>query len=335
MMNIFLFMTGLYNMLKKIVGKFNGNLLDFVSPFCSYITLFVLLIYKKLKKIQILVVLNYVIGDRVYALSFWSELCNKYGKDNVRFVTSDKYKELICECYYPEIKNTLFLKHYGVLMLFLQCLIVNNHCSLIARKHGIINSTASGYNKYRKNSNLSYRIMLSEIYNLPGDIIDYPIIKDYPICSISKLDEIKENNKVCIINPYSNSMSCDSLYFEIIVDYLNKKGMTVYCNLVQGQKPIKGSIPLYCPIEELYSICKKIPLFISLRSGILDYLISTGIDMFVVYTNKGDLAEWISKHFSLDEWNSNGNIEEVRLIDVSDENEFISVFDRFYKKVFE
>lgn len=95
---------------------------------------------------------------------------------------------------------------------------------------------------------------------------------------------------------------------------LRKKGYDVYTNVVGDQQSVEGTRPLDCPIFELYNICNEIPLFISIRSGIIDFCVSAKCKLFIIsfglrkfmtndfyYTNElkywqtGNVTEFIHK----------------------------------------
>lgn len=132
-------------------------------------------------------------------------------------------------------------------------------------------------------------ILRNDIYKLGDNApIEFPKVKNMPITSIDNFDAIC--NRVTIINPYSISMSNhDYSLFESIAEKLTENGYIVYTNVVGSQLPIKGTMPLNCSIFELYNICNKIPLVVSIRSGIVDFLITCQCKFFVVSFGKDNL----------------------------------------------
>lgn len=77
-----------------------------------------------------------------------------------------------------------------------------------------------------------------------------------------------------ILNPYSYSSKIPLSFFSDLADKLKSMGYSVYSNCAPGQKPIEGTIPLTVSIEELYHLSKDAECIISVRSGILDYVVS-------------------------------------------------------------
>ena len=141
--------------------------------------------------------------------------------------------------------------------------------------------------------------------------------------SIDNLDIIKD--KVVIINPYSTTMRYVTMtLYEKLCDILISHGYKVYTNIVGDQKPVEGSEPLQCSIEELYSIACNIPLIVSVRSGILDLLVNTNINMFVLYENvtKSRCYDF----YRLNAWHCQGVVEEIY---ISNKKILEQVPDRF------
>lgn len=132
--------------------------------------------------------------------------------------------------------------------------------------------------------------------------------------------------KIIVLNPYSYSSRISKenfVYFEKLAQHLlnyTGGGYTIYTNVVKDQLPIRGTKELRCGFPELMEIANHIPCIISVRSGVLDISVKSGVNMFVVYVN-----ELISpRQFSLNDWNAKGIVEEIGFNEfIKDEN-----FDR-------
>lgn len=132
-------------------------------------------------------------------------------------------------------------------------------------------------------------------------------------------------NKIVIINPYSSTMHHVTIaLYETLCDVLILRGYHVYTNVVDGQSPLKGSQSLRCSIEELFTIACNIPLIVSVRSGILDFLVSSNINMFVIYENVTKSKCY--DRYRLASWHCQGIIEEIY---ISDKKILKDVPDRF------
>lgn len=92
------------------------------------------------------------------------------------------------------------------------------------------------------------------------------------------------------------------------INQSEKDTYSIYTNVIGEQKPINGTQELRCSIYELFEVVKKSSLVISTRSGILDYLVPTDIDMFVIYEN---CSEKLKNMYHLSSWNRYGRIKEL------------------------
>ena len=85
-------------------------------------------------------------------------------------------------------------------------------------------------------------------------------------------------------------------------------------------------------MHELYSIACEIPLIISIRTGLLDYLIPSGINMFVLYgqTKVGDGGH--ENDYTLQEWKPESKLCEVWTSQKSDD-EIVQKFQEFLNNI--
>ena len=88
---------------------------------------------------------------------------------------------------------------------------------------------------------------------------------------------------------------------------LKSKGLTVYCNVCGNQKIIKGTLPLSCSVQQLYAIVSRADIVISIRSGILDYIVSQCKKIIAIYEDEG-----FYHFYSLDAWKAKAKIYEIR-----------------------
>ena len=95
---------------------------------------------------------------------------------------------------------------------------------------------------------------------------------------------------------------------------------------------IEGTLRLDCSMHELYSIACEIPLIISIRTGLLDYLIPSGINMFVLYgqTKVGDGGH--ENDYTLQEWKPESKLCEVWTSQKSDD-EIVQKFQEFLNNI--
>ncbi len=128
------------------------------------------------------------------------------------------------------------------------------------------------------------------------------------VTAIENFDEVCA--RVVVINPYSRSMHFRKSDFPLLsslAEKLSRRGYLVYTNTVGDQLPVKGTKELRCSLPELYAIAGKIPLVVSTRSGVLDYIVGSGVNIYAVYFG-GDLN---IDAFCLRDWECSGLIREV------------------------
>ena len=317
--------------MKRLYGRFNGKLFPILSYFgCYFVFVFLLLVKKKN---QIVLAPTAAIGDTLYIFSFlkslgeWAERENK----EILFFSSDRYKNIVETYDKPDLRIKIrYLKHVGFAHLFLLMIggckdhyFLNN----FSKKCGIFMPIPNAYKDYfsRNCKPTGTRHQLAHILGvslMPISLHNLPVV---PVKSVVDFD--KNKDKICILNPYSYSMYTSLLLFEKLAEELKKKGYIVYTNIVKGQKVIEGTFELDCDLRELYSISKQIPLIVSLRSGILDYLIPSSINMFVVY-NKWKVSFIQDEDYSLEEWQPKGIVYEAHSNSMSDD-EIVQKFQDF------
>ncbi len=141
----------------------------------------------------------------------------------------------------------------------------------------------------------------------------------------------KDKDKIIVINPYSFSQKRNRRLFEKIVSELNLMGYIVYTNVVQklGQTAIKGTQALDCSLDELYSIVQQIPMFLSVRSGVIDYMAGGKGNIFAIYIKEVTMKNY----YSLQELTSfndySGRVDEFAWMGKKDTNWVINRIKNF------
>lgn len=265
------------------------------------------------------------IGDLCYALSFIEDIKAKTNKKVVALT-----REYTCEALsaFPAVDKIIIMKSKDA-DFFYNCELpekmrpVFNGYSL---KQGVFICTplTEDIYDYIKNGKTNYIDILKEsLAELEPTHITYPVVPDIDIGRFS----FSDINKTVIINPYSNSLSVEKTdLFEKIAMLLNNKGYSVYTNTVGNQKAVEGTQRLECTLSELYNISGQCAAFISIRSGILDFMIGNGGRYISIY----DTA-WNNKFmeaYSLKGWNTESSVYEFLF---SRENELLRFIDTWLK----
>ncbi len=323
---------------KKLYGKFNGKFFTYVSVPGSYIALFFLLLKKKKK--QIIILPANAIGDCLYTFSFLEVLNRHVLQDHFQMViyVSDRYKKIL-ETYPVSLSNVVYLKHLGIkhlLLLMLSTSSLAPKSVIIAAQNYIYASYPMSYGRYIPKEIIGARNKLSYALRVPTNPILYHNLPKSNISAIKNFETGKE--RICIVNPYSSSMIFSGRLYKKICEMLKRKGFLVYTNVCGSQKAIEGTNPLHCSLEELYSIACDIPLIVSVRSGILDFLIPSGVNMFVIYETWKDKHNMVdpkvfATHYSLKEWLPKGMIQEIYMGAKSENEKILAELCSFLGKL--
>lgn len=283
---------------------------------------------------EIYILTNQPIGDTVYCLAYLNAFKrNNQNKTVVllgyrnRNTIYDLYKTSFDRIEYVDSVSNIVgsILHRKGLIKFL-------------KRFNIYTTYPYFYNKVPFNTGeTTLDVIKNELLPLPNNAkITFPSIPCQSVTSIDGFNEIK--SRVVVINPYSVTMSKINLtLFNNIVEYLTNQGYIVYTNALDNQDILPNTRRLNCSLYEFYEICNSIPLVISTRSGIIDYLISTSSNFYVIYFSVGTggtrwLANPIEKfynYFRLDAWETNNVCEHIYKTNNESLNHFIEYFNTF------
>ena len=160
----------------------------------------------------------------------------------------------------------------------------------------------------------------------PNAIPQFHSFKADRVTSIPHFE--KDCSKIIVLNPFSPSCHLgkrEISYLERVAQILQAKGYIVYTNVVQDRLPIKNTLELRCSLKEMLGIAEKIPFIVSIRSGLLDFIVKTNINMFVIYSENGVIRRDI---YSLKDWGCKGNITEVTYNEIHLDND-LQIFKHF------
>lgn len=271
-------------------------------------------VYKEIKKVQIdypdylIFVAVDGLGDICYHMAFLKTIKEKYQKKIL----------VICSCYsqllvslYPEIDRIISLKkgRERSYKFFVNSCYANQIFNNFNNRSNVYSCGHWQYYPFRVMhipGVTMFDILKCINYEIEDEmVITYPQV---PESDLSRF-EFRDWDKTILINPHSNFLNTDSSIFQEIANKLVNKGYDVYTNVSSVYNvPINGTRALSCTLTELYSILKKIRLFISVRSGILDFTINSGGRFLVIY----DYEETglFKKAYSLKDWKTESEIFE-------------------------
>ncbi len=284
--------------------------------------------YHKLKKIQeevensALFITSYALGDVIYAMAYLKIWRAQNSGKTVVLIADPKKREVI-ESYSDYDKVIYYERSTSMGKGVLVHLNGSRFYSFLGRKRGIYNTIPQQiYGGRTGRDNLD---LMKEYFQIPiNSEVTYPHPQKVQIKSISDFESNKD--RIVIINPYSGGRTiCECVdLLNRIADVLKRRGYIVFSNIVGDQEPLEGTYPLRCGLLELYSIVDMIPMMVSVRSGIMDWLISTRAKKFVVYNAK------IKKGFELFALSAWGecNCKEVHMAQMNDE-EIMGAFEEY------
>lgn len=286
----------------EILKRAYFKLKSIIIRIYSLIT-FILITLSK-RKNQVIYICAYPLGDTCYALAYRSHLLNR---NNCKFYFAESCRIMIENCFSDVIDNAAVVYYQKDSLLFkaireaLFCPWQNRFFS----KLGVKIIFPYAYLPSNREVIYDYFTILKKIIFpfLPLNAsIEFPLVPKVDINSIK--DFQKNKKRIVILNPFSNSMCDDEKeLWEMIADNLFLRGYIVYTNVMKHQKEVKDTKRLECSIIELYNICNEIPLFVSVRSGIIDFTISSRCDKVVIWYMDSSISLKSLKNIcNLDAW---------------------------------
>lgn len=277
--------------------------------------------YRKIRKARVkdeaLIVLAPKFGDTVYGMIY----VNEFKKET--------NKKIAVYCSDSDVK---FLKSYGCIDRFIThpkniyyqskiflAIFFKFFFDRKCKNKDIIYTAPPQYLFHNRNALDIYK---NTIFSLKKDSKQLLNLNEKKITSIQNFDEIKD--RIIIFNSFSNShkSKCTNL-MQQAADLLMKKGFIIYCNVVGDQKPLKNTFALNCPVDELFSICNAVRGFVTIRSGVADFVAGTSCEKVVLYMEKNFLK--ICSIASL-----NDNIHEFEVLSKEDQSQFLKFINKTF-----
>jgi hypothetical protein len=136
----------------------------------------------------------------------------------------------------------------------------------------------------------------------------YPCLNG--VCPSLKAQKILADNKPFILfNSVSRTGPKTHQFLQQvapIITHLLTLGFRLYTNTPKNEAPISGTQSLSCSIEDLFFLSKKASLFISVRSGILDFIVSSGCPIISLLNSNSQ-----NIHYPLSSWKTKDRIDEI------------------------
>lgn len=289
---------------------------------------------KQIKREEdIYILTNSPIGDTVYSMAFIKAFKESHPDKSV-VILGYKSRDSIYRLYKNSFHKIEYVdsEHKNIMAILRRKALIR-----ILKRYNIYSAYPYFYRKVPFNTGeTTLDVIKRDLLALEYDAnIQLPIVPSQIITSIDNFNEIK--SRVAILNPYSTSMyGIEMGIYEAIAEFLISQGFVVYTNALSTQQTIKNTYRLECSIYELYEICKHIPLVVSTRSGIIDFLISSSCNFYVYYFQiKRGGMRWINNpiqnfynYFRLEAWNTFNVTEHI----YESVDESLSHFINFFNK---
>lgn len=270
-----------------------------------YAMIFLKRILKRKKQNEVVIPLATQLGDSIYGVAFIDAFKQKYPDKFVVVIGQKKYENIFRS--YASIDKLILInspKQYKYIDAYIRAPYISGK----GLKYGVIPTIPLFYKNIFKEKNIDTLYQLRKSFGVMDNApISYHNVELTDIKVIHDFESKK--NRIAILNPYSTALFNANIdLFKILCNVLTDAGYIVYTNVIKGQKEITGSLRLNCSLEELFSIAKGVPVIVSVRSGILDYLIPSGINIFAIYDNC--FERWI-KMYNIKSWNGSGQVKEI------------------------
>ena len=290
-----------------------------IKHFVVFIGRIIVLHFKRVYKNDIIFFATSGIGDICYAFAFIDEIKRKNNKE-ITVITRKGTVDVVRA--YDAIDRVVVLNRLSERIIKILLVAPQKYYPNLFN-NGVNESPLFSCNQwflYSSNimriANDYIEVQRKLIYNLDEDArISYPNVSKHLEEGLKKI-----YGGSVIINAESNSLSIKGLdlYLEKIIAFCNANQITVFTNVIQGKEPLAGTLPLACTVEELYNIGQIAGVVVSIRSGILDFLIGNGGRYLAFYNNEWNNL-WF-KAYSLKAWKSNSRIHEIT-VDLSKQSE--------------
>lgn len=283
-------------------------------------------VFKKSPNMAVFIT-SYAMGDLVYGLTYLNAWRKAHPEAYVVLI-ADPDKEDIIQSFDGYDQVICFRRQERMGYRILVRLNGSRFYSLLGQRDWIFNTIPEQI--YGSKTGKTCLELLKEYFCLSDDAeMSYPAPQKIPITSIPNFEENK--NHISVINVYSSSNRLSEAVENVmngVVCILRRKGYIVYSNVIGDQKPLEHTQPLRCSVLELYNIADEIPVIVSVRSGVMDWVVSTASKKFVLYPS--DISDGFIDMFRMEQWKC-PNIREAYLSRM-DEKTVLQIFEEWLGK---
>lgn len=207
---------------------------------------------------------NKALGDVYWTFAFLPAYCKKHSiKEAVAVVIGDECRQ-VAELFHvePVLLTRAEMDEFVQALLFTR----ESNC-IIAHHDRPYTDNIIRYLDKRFLSFIDY--YRYAVYGLDKDAEPIPPVSHLPLKNTHQL--IKD--KTVILSPCAKSVvQLPNLFWLNLAEEYRNKGYLVYTNITGEENPIKGTIPLSLPINQMIAAAEYAGCFIGIRSGLCDIL---------------------------------------------------------------
>lgn len=130
-----------------------------------------------------------------------------------------------------------------------------------------------------------YYACITKHLSLTKDIISYQLPADIQ----TKMEKIAThvlNNKFVFLSPETlSNVPLSAQFWETLAISLRKRGYELFCNVMNFENLIPGSISIFLTYPETMALAKHASAIIGMRSGLLECVAAKEVPLFALYTD--------------------------------------------------
>lgn len=228
---------------------------------------------------HLLICPHQALGDVYWVMAYLPAYLKKNHLSScVVVVASNPCKDVVSLFGYEEIKEIKVLPQKELAALVQAVIFTHAENTLLAHHNYVYTDPAFSYLTENLIPFCDY--YKEVILNLPSDTQETKPQKNE---KFTPPPEMKQGHSV-IFAPYANSMVEISPDFWVnLAKEYQEKGFTLFTNLLEGQAPIQGTLPLILPLMEMREAVEWAGHFISIRSGLCDVVHSAHCEKTLVF----------------------------------------------------
>lgn len=250
-------------------------------------------IYENLKDDKALVVVLSALGDMFACGLYFREYEKKIKSKQTKIVVASKGVYKVAQLF--GIKNIVMISNLEMELLVKYMLSYRSKEDIVYSIIYVLDIMA-GYKKISfPRYWAKYFLRIGSNYQ-----VDFPSIWDEKCREKELIEKGMREGKSVILAPYANS--CERLpfqFWELLTEELIKRKYVVFTNTTGSQQPVKNSIRLEIPLNQLGNYLEFAGYFISLRSGLCDVAGRSQCKQIIIFRDRSNIHSSQVEQFDL------------------------------------